>query len=120
MPSTLTEGLEWPELAASLVSTAKMAAPLGSPINSTPCGPKASGPDDLSSTFPRCSDFGASAPTAVAATAPRAIPIRAFLNCIGCAFPERCSASFRGALYQYAHQARCVNHAESAANLIAA
>src|ERR1700726_2027893 len=87
MPSALTDGFERPalELAVSLVSTAKIAAPLGSPIKRTPLGPNARGPADRSSTFPRCSAFGVSA-AAATVIAPRTIPAKAHLNCIERAF----------------------------------
>src|ERR1700732_2401598 len=88
MPSTLTDGFERPALglAVSLVSTAKIAAPLGSPIKRTPLGPNARGPADRSSTFPRCSAFGVSAAAAATVIAPRTIPAKAHLNCIERAF----------------------------------
>src|SRR5262249_44034715 len=71
-------------------------------MNRTPRGPNARGPDDLSSTLPCCSDFAVSAPAAVTAINPTAIPTRALLSCIGYAFPEGEGASFRGDLHQYA------------------
>src|ERR1700677_3599290 len=111
-PSTFTDGLAPLVVAVSFVSTAKMAAPLGSPMNRTPCGPKARGPAERSSAFP-CSDFWLAAQAVVASIAPTTTPARALLNCIGVPFARNCgSTSIRGVPHQYAGQPRRVNHAE--------
>src|SRR5580704_3771934 len=73
-------------LPVSLVSMAKIAAPLGSPMNRIPRGPKARGPADLRSGLPGCSPFVASALRAGAIIA-RAVAIaRVIFNCIGRSF----------------------------------
>ena len=96
---------------ASFVSTAKIAAPLGSPINRTPRGPKASGPADFRSGLPLSSPLVASACAADAVSAETRATTRADFSRIAASFCQGENQDRIAAFsYQYDACRAGVNH----------